>query len=63
MDLDKLNIAAQKPGVYEKGDSVIWTDDHISKKLLELHLNPEIDSASRMPDSINRTIGFISAYP
>jgi 2-polyprenyl-3-methyl-5-hydroxy-6-metoxy-1,4-benzoquinol methylase len=37
----------------------MWTDDHISKKLLELHLNPEIDSASRMPDSINKTIEFI----
>ena len=61
MDLEKLNTAAQKPKLYEKGDSIIWTDDHISKKLLELHLNPEIDSASRMPDSIDKTIEFILA--
>ncbi len=62
MDLDKLNIAAQRPKLYEKGDSVMWTDEHISKSLLELHLNPEVDSASRMPDGINRTIEFISSF-
>ena len=62
MDLDKLNIAAQKPKLYEKGDSIIWTDDHISMKLLELHLNPDIDSASRMMDSIDKTIEFISEF-
>jgi SAM-dependent methyltransferase len=62
MDFDKLNIAAQKPPLYEKGDSIIWTDDYISTKLLELHLNPDIDSASRMPDSINKTIEFIRTF-
>ena len=40
----------------------MWTDDHISKKLLEVHLNPDIDSASRMPDSINRTVEFIKTF-
>jgi 2-polyprenyl-3-methyl-5-hydroxy-6-metoxy-1,4-benzoquinol methylase len=60
MDLDKLNIAAQKPGLYEKGDSVMWTDEYISRRLLEMHLDPEIDSASRMPDGIERTLGYIS---
>jgi 2-polyprenyl-3-methyl-5-hydroxy-6-metoxy-1,4-benzoquinol methylase len=62
MDLNKLNSAAQKPPLYEKGDSIIWTDDHISKKLLELHLNANIDSASRMPESIQRTVDFILGF-
>lgn len=62
MDLEKLNKAAQKPPLYEKGDSIIWTDDYISKKLLQLHLNPEIDSASRMPDNIDLTISFIGTF-
>jgi len=62
MDLNELNIAAQKPEVYEKGDSIIWTDPYISGKLLELHLNPDIDSASRMQESIDRTLGFIQKY-
>ena len=59
MNIRKLNIANQKPKVYEKGDSVMWTDKHISKQLLGFHLNPEIDAASRTPDSINDTVEFI----
>ena len=59
MDLKKIDIINQKPVLYEKGDSVMWTDEHISKQLLDIHLNPEIDAASRTPDSINDTIEFI----
>jgi len=59
MDLNKLNIAIKKPPVYEKGDSVMWTDKHISKQLLEIHLNPEMDLASRTKQSIDKTIDFI----
>ena len=62
MNIDNFHIASQKPKIYEKGDSIIWTDDHISKKLLEIHLNPDIDSASRMPESINRTVEFIKTF-
>ncbi|MDF1575718.1 MAG: class I SAM-dependent methyltransferase [Bacteroidales bacterium] len=62
MNLDKVHLAAQKPELYEKGDSVIWTDEHISGKLLELHLNPEVDSASRSLESINRTHEFILSF-
>lgn len=59
MDLKKLTVAAQKPPLYEKGDSVMWTDPHISKQLLEIHLNPELDAASRSPESIEKTIDFV----
>lgn len=62
MNINKLNQSIQKPAVYEKGDSVMWTDDHISKKLLELHLNPDIDAASRTAQSINKTIEFLEKY-
>lgn len=60
MNIDKLHIASQKPKIYERGDSIMWTDDHISKKLLEIHLNPELDSASRTTESIKKTVEFIS---
>jgi len=62
MDIEKLHRASQRPKIYEKGDSIMWTDDHISKKLLEIHLNPEIDSASRTPESIYKTVEFISLF-
>ena len=62
MDLDKLYHAAQRPKLYEKGDCTMWTDEHISRKLLELHLDPDIDSASRSQESINRTLEFIFSF-
>jgi len=62
MDFDKLHLAAQRPALYEKGDSIMWTDEHISRKLLELHLDPEIDSASRSLESIHKTLEFIISF-
>lgn len=59
MDLKKLEIVSKKPPLYEKGDSIMWTDQHISKQLLEIHLNPDIDLASRTKQSIDNTVEFI----
>jgi SAM-dependent methyltransferase len=62
MDLKQLEIALKRPPLYEKGDSVMWTDEYISKQLLELHLNPEIDLASRTQQGIDKTIEFILSH-
>lgn len=59
MDLDKLQQEAQRPHLYEKGNTLMWTDEYISRQLLEIHLNPELDSASRSQPSINKTLEFI----
>jgi 2-polyprenyl-3-methyl-5-hydroxy-6-metoxy-1,4-benzoquinol methylase len=48
-----------KPKLYEKGDSVMWTDSHISKQLLDVHLNSEIDLASRKTETIKSTVEWI----
>jgi SAM-dependent methyltransferase len=55
-------MAAKRPVLYEKGDSIMWTDAHISKKLLELHLDPDVDSASRSQESIQRTLELILSF-
>ena len=62
MDIDKLHMAAQRPPLYEKGDSVMWTDAHISVKLLELHLDPDVNSATRSRESLLRTLDFILSF-
>ena len=62
MDIDKLQKALQKPALYEKGDQVMWTDEHISRKLLEIHLDPGQDLASRTPESIGRTVDFLLGF-
>lgn len=59
MDLKKLELVQKRPPLYEMGDSIMWTDEYISKQLLEIHLNPEIDLASRTENSIEKTIEFI----
>ncbi len=59
MDLQELVIYSKKPPVYEKGNSIMWTEPYISKQVLELHLNPELDLASRRQQSIDSTVEFI----
>ena len=59
MDTNKIIEHAVKPALYEKGTAVMWTDEHISKQLLEIHLHPDIDLASRKKATIEKTIDWI----
>lgn len=45
----ELGKIFERPKPYESNDTYtkIWTDEHISKNMLEIHLNPQIDAASR----------------
>ncbi|MBU1101171.1 MAG: class I SAM-dependent methyltransferase [Bacteroidetes bacterium] len=61
MNLYKLLKESQKPEIYTPGTSVMWTDEHISKKLLEIHLNPDLDLASRRESTINKTVKWIDS--
>lgn len=60
-DMNVKNIIAvsNRPKVHEKGTDQMWTDPYISKNLLEIHLNPEINLASRKPDSIQASLDWI----
>jgi ubiquinone/menaquinone biosynthesis C-methylase UbiE len=55
MKITDIIPKTEKPGIYAKGTAFMWTDDHISKQLLDIHLNPHIDLASRKKSSIDRT--------
>lgn len=47
---------------YSKNTTVaFWTDEHIAKSMLEAHLNPSIDAASRRPQTIIKTVDFIDS--
>ena len=48
-----------KPALYEKSNSFMWTNKHISKQLLDIHLNKETDLASRRESTIDLTIDWI----
>ncbi|MFC0877864.1 class I SAM-dependent methyltransferase [Saccharicrinis sp. FJH2] len=59
MRISDIISKSEKPAIYEKGNSFMWTDQHISKQLLEIHLNPEIDLASRKMSTIQETANWI----
>jgi len=48
-----------KPELYEEGNAVMWTDEHISKQLLEVHLSEHTDLASRKPKTIKKTVDWV----
>ncbi|NLB26159.1 MAG: hypothetical protein GX820_05630 [Bacteroidales bacterium] len=40
----------------------LWTDGHISKKMLEFHLDGSVDVSSRNINFINRSVSWIVDY-
>jgi SAM-dependent methyltransferase len=59
MNLTELYKLNEKPRLYERGTRLMWTDEHISKQLLKIHLDPDNDLASRKPAAIKKTIEWI----
>lgn len=59
MKLKEIISATKQPAIYTKGTSIMWTDEHISKQLLNVHLNPDIDLASRKKATIEKTVNWI----
>ena len=50
----------EKPPLYEKGNAFMWTNPHIQPYLLDFHLNPSANVASRDQNSIDKTIAWIN---
>ncbi len=61
MQVSQLIEKVQKPALYEKGTASMWEDEHISRHLLELHLNPDCDAASRKQATIEKTVRWIGS--
>lgn len=59
MSIKDLIKQTAMPSLYEKGNAFMWDDPHISKQLLDVHLNEDIDLASRKKSSIIATIDWI----
>lgn len=56
-----LNYMQNKPEPYEADSEMLWNDEHISIGMLEAHLNPDIDSASRKHEFISKSVKWISS--
>lgn len=55
-----LSYLKQKPSEYEKSTAKFWDDEHISKHMLEAHLNPDIEAASRQYSFIKDSVHWIA---
>ena len=49
----------EKPDPFAPGEPLFWDDLHISSQMLAVHLNPEIDTASRKAETIERSVNWL----
>jgi len=56
----QLKTMMKKPALYEKGTAELWTDEHISKGMLEAHLHPDWDAATRKHKTVEEIVKWIS---
>lgn len=55
-----LELLSKKHECYAKSTSKFWDDEHISKGMLEAHLNPHWDAASRNHDFMKASVEWIT---
>lgn len=49
----------QKPTPFTPGETLFWNDPHVSTQMLKAHLDPEVEAASRKPETIDRTVSWL----
>ena len=59
IDLQALKKCLARPEIFTKGTAKFWDDDHISGQMLKLHLNPDIEAASKTAATIAAETAFI----
>lgn len=57
---NELKKCTTKPKLYAPSTNKFWDDEHISKGMLEAHLNPNWDAATRKPEFLDKSINWIS---
>ena len=57
---DTILSFAQRPALFEKSTAKFWNDPHISRHMLEAHLNPSWDAATRRHAFVTRSVAWIS---
>jgi SAM-dependent methyltransferase len=57
--ISQLFKLQQKPVPFTPGEYLFWDDPHISAQMLEFHLNPDVDAASRRPEIIDHSVNWL----
>jgi SAM-dependent methyltransferase len=58
---NKLKDYLVKPKLYTPSTGKFWDDEHISKGMLEAHLNPKWDAATRKLDFLDKSVNWIAS--
>ncbi|MCL2420642.1 MAG: class I SAM-dependent methyltransferase [Defluviitaleaceae bacterium] len=58
---NQLKAIMHKPALYESGTVQLWTDEHISKGMLEAHLHPDWDAATKKHAIVQKNVEWISS--
>lgn len=58
--LNKMFEYLKKPKLYAESSAKFWDDEHISKGLMEAHLNSSLEAASRKHDFIDSSVNWIN---
>ncbi|MGE5653178.1 MAG: class I SAM-dependent methyltransferase [Bacillota bacterium] len=60
LDLALLADLDRKPALFDRGEPLFWDDPHVSKQMLDAHLNPDWDAASRNHALIDQQVEWIA---
>lgn len=58
--ISEIKKVAKKPPIYQKSEAEFWNDPYIAQRMLEAHLNPELESATRKLEFVQRSVNWIS---
>ena len=62
LDMPALLRATSRPDLHAPGESLFWDDPHIAAGMLEAHLDPEVDAASRTPVFVERSAHWLMEH-
>ncbi len=58
--IKRLHSAARLPELFEKSARTFWTEKYVSKHILNAHLDPSTEDASRKPKTIKKSTAWIA---
>jgi SAM-dependent methyltransferase len=59
--IDNLFHLLTRPALWQRSPEPFWDDEHISMGMLDAHLNPDWDAASRKHSVIDRSVAWLSS--
>ncbi len=59
MDFAKMGKMSGRPPLFTPGTHQMWSDPHISRFMLEAHLDPDLEAASRTHDTIQASLWWL----